>query len=248
MACKSYRPVSTVYCNLLSFSDSVYCHFSKYDVHVMSEMVFLKSQSTDFVLQARLEPVYTLNWNTKPAVITGIVIKGANANLPTVQISLVPPGQTAEKASTVRQACDVELFVDGTAHGFNENLPTSEAHVKLSGSMIHVSYPRQNLQLDMKVVVWQNVCHFSIDYVLLNCANNKDYIGLLGSPDGDKTNDWMDENNVPQTIPTGAGGYLFQPAYDYAINNWCIGNPSESYFTYPYENLDFFNYTNCLEP
>mmetsp|Transcript_24191 Transcript_24191/g.59226 ORF Transcript_24191/g.59226 Transcript_24191/m.59226 type:complete len:1073 (+) Transcript_24191:176-3394(+) len=227
----------------------------KYDVHVMSEMIFLKSRSTEFVVQARLESVYTLtSWKSKPAVTTGIVIKGATANLPTVQVSLLPQqftGAKPAKASTVRQVCDVELFVDGTAFGFNENLGTTEAHVLLSGSMIHVSYPSQNLQLDMKVVVWQNVCHFSIDYVLLDCANNNnnnDYIGLLGSPDGDKTNDWMDENKVTQNIPNGGGGFLFQPAYDYAINNWCIGNPSESHFTYPYSDWTFFDYTNCLEP
>ena len=211
-------------------------------------MIFLKSQSTDFVLQARLEPVYTLTWSSKPAVTTGIVIKGANDNLPTVQISLVPPGQTGQKVSTIRQECNVEFFVDSVAYGLNEVLGTNDVHVRLSGSMIHVSYPSQKLQLDMKVVVWQNVCHFTIDYVLLDCANNNDYVGLLGSPDGDKANDWMDGNNTPLTVPSGSGGYMFQPAYDYAIDNWCIGNPLDSYFTYPYDNLNFFNYTNCLEP
>lgn len=213
----------------------------------MSEMILMKSQSTEFVLQARFEPVYTLNWGTKPAVTTGIVIKGANETLPTVQISLVPQGQSNQKASTVRQQCDVELFVDGAPFEFNNALVTNEVHVKLEGRKIHISYPSQKLQLDMKVEVWQSVCHFSIDYVLLDCTSNNDYIGLLGSPDGDKTNDWMDESNIPVTIPNGGRGRMFQPAYDYAIDNWCISNPADSYFTYPYANLDYFHYSSCFE-
>lgn len=55
-------------------------------------------------------------------------------------------------------------------------------------------------------------------------------VGLLGSPDGDAHNDWMDSNGEILTIPHD--GKRSKAAFDYCHENWCVSQ-DESIMTYP---------------
>ena len=66
-------------------------------------------------------------------------------------------------------------------------------------------------------------CHFSMEVNLLDCEAAKDTVrGLLGSPNGDASDDWMDRDGNAITIPQGASAYFFEPAFDYTKLNWMV--------------------------
>lgn len=214
----------------------------KYDVHVQSEMTFLKSKNTDFTIQARLEPVPI---GAKPMVTTAIVVKEADATLPKIQVSLAKSADS-ENAVFIRNECYVQLFVDDVSRDVTTGSGREDAHVFNYGRLIKVEYPSTNLQLDIEVGYWRGACYFSIDFILMDCRPGDDLIGILGSPDGNKSNDWMNQNGEPLEIPTGASQFFFKPAYDYAIENWCISDETKSHFTYE-PGSSFSDYENCLE-
>mmetsp|Transcript_37059 Transcript_37059/g.90070 ORF Transcript_37059/g.90070 Transcript_37059/m.90070 type:complete len:430 (-) Transcript_37059:448-1737(-) len=150
-----------------------------YDVHVLSEVTMLKSQNTDFEIQARLEAVPG-HFNGDPAVTTGVVVREADARLPTIQVSLAQSSDS-EKAVTFLDDCHVQLFVDGVARDITTGSGRSDASVVVRNRLIKVEYPTMNLALDMEIRVWSNACHFSIDYILMDCRPEDDLIGILGS-------------------------------------------------------------------
>jgi hypothetical protein len=57
-------------------------------------------------------------------------------------------------------------------------------------------------------------------------------VGLLGSPDQDASNDWMDRNNNAVAIPTTKKGRIGEAAYNYCVQNWCIRSATDSMFHY----------------
>ena len=67
-------------------------------------------------------------------------------------------------------------------------------------------------------------------------------VGLLGNPDGEYDNDWMDRNNDPVPIPESKEDRTLEPAYNYCVTNWCIRSAGESLFHYlsgeSYEHFD----------
>lgn len=71
-------------------------------------------------------------------------------------------------------------------------------------------------------------CHWDF-YICLNSDQEelfKNSVGLLGSPDGDHTNDWMDK--MGNILDFGSG---HKQTKDYCVDNWCV-NQKESIMTY----------------
>jgi len=54
-------------------------------------------------------------------------------------------------------------------------------------------------------------------------------VGLFGSPDGNRQNDWMDVTAQPLAIPSDHKG---RGAFDYCHENWCVSE-EDSLMTYP---------------
>jgi len=54
-------------------------------------------------------------------------------------------------------------------------------------------------------------------------------VGLFGSPDGNRQNDWMDVTAQPLAIPSDERG---RGAFDYCHENWCVSE-EDSLMTYP---------------
>lgn len=62
--------------------------------------------------------------------------------------------------------------------------------------------------------------------------SNERIVGLLGTPNDQVTDDWMNTNNQPVTIPTTKEGLRFETAYNYCVDNWCIRDEGDSIFHY----------------
>eukprot|EP00980_Cylindrotheca_fusiformis_P013275 scaffold3374_cov141-Cylindrotheca_fusiformis.AAC.6 len=215
----------------------------KYDVHVKGEITFLKSLDSSLEIQARTEAVE--NHAGKPAVTTGIVVH-EDDDLPTIQVSLAQDVDKSENVEIVGK-CPIQLFVDGESMPLSGGTHSTSASVHTEGKEIFIQYSTQ-VKVVMKVEVWRQTCHFSVDYILGDCRKDERIIGVLGTPNKNWRDEWMDRDGdkVEYPVPMGRGTH-FEPAYNYVRDNWCIIKESDSYFTYePGTDFDFFD--KCDNP
>eukprot|EP00980_Cylindrotheca_fusiformis_P008662 scaffold1848_cov111-Cylindrotheca_fusiformis.AAC.3 len=212
----------------------------KYDVHAKGELTFLKSLDSTFEIQARTEAAG--NGPGAPAVTTGLVIHEDSAlELPTIQVSMAL-SEDSENAVMINK-CPVNLFVDGKAMDITDGTGVKGIDLKVKRDKIFLSYKETKMDITMKVKFYRR-CLFSIDYVLRDCRPDDTLVGILGSPDGDETNEWMKRDGTPLEIPKISRSRYFKPSYDYAVKNWCLESDSESYFTYE-DGADFAYYDYC---
>lgn len=213
----------------------------RYDVHVHGELIFAKDPNSSFQIQARTEPVE--NHSAKPAVTTGIVI--TDDNMPKIQVSM--PRDTDEPCTEVINGCPVELYVDDVLRKPSHGSGSDKAKVDVSGNKITIQYPgASQIKVVMDVTSWRNECHFSVTYTLGTCR--ADITGLLGSPDGEWRNDWMDIDGnliaIPSDLARGSG---FLPTKEYTRLNWCVPNAAASNFAYEHDT-DFATFDVCDNP
>jgi hypothetical protein len=65
-----------------------------------------------------------------------------------------------------------------------------------------VEYPETKLQLDMRVLSWRNTCYFTVNYVLGDCRCDETLVGILGNPNDEWVDDWMQHDGTPVGIPS----------------------------------------------
>jgi len=207
----------------------------RYDVHVHGELIFAKDPNSSFEIQGRTEPVE--EHPAKPAVTTGIVI--TDDNMPKIQVSM--PRDSDDACTEVIRGCPVDLYVDDVLRKPSQGSGSSLAKVDVNGRRITIQYPSTSLKVVMDVNSWKNECHFSVSYIFGTCPAN--LVGLLGSPDGEWRNDWMDTSGNPLTIPPNLRrGSGFRPTFEYARDNWCVPNEAASNFAYEHDtSFDFFD-------
>eukprot|EP00980_Cylindrotheca_fusiformis_P020405 scaffold7427_cov162-Cylindrotheca_fusiformis.AAC.4 len=222
----------------------------KYDVHVKGELTLLKSKdpASTFEIQARTRAVE--NHNARPAVTTAVVVyEDEVKNLPTVQVALAED-PSLENVVTIGN-CPVLLYIDGVSRDITTGSGKIGATVQVKGRRIVVEYPATQLRLDMKVEIWRQTCHFSVDYFLADCRKDEELHGLLGTPTGDWRDDWEVRDGSKVPVPTNGRDRRFEKAYEYS-KNWCI-TKTTSHFAYePGTNYDTFDectddYDNALE-
>jgi hypothetical protein len=149
----------------------------------------------------------------------------------------LPPRPTIE---TRGQQCGVEVLVDGERQ---EGLSYSEDSVNVyqEGTTVKVKLSGE-IAVDMRMSYFGR-CFFSADFRLYNCDDREENtIGLLGSPDGSSTNDWMTQENEVLNIPDDVGGFFFEPAFEYTKENWMIDNDEDSIFDHEYEGFEEFSF------
>lgn len=213
----------------------------RYDVHVKGEITFVKSLNSEFEIQARTEAVE--NHAGKPAVTTGIAIF-ENASLPKIQVSLAQDAETSENVETLG-GCPIQLFVDGDSKPLSGGTGSAGASVHTQGTKIIIQYPDTKLKVVMAVNVWRQTCHFSVDYILADCREGEEIIGVLGSPNGEWRDDWMERDGTPVALPVPlSSGTSFEPAYNYVRDNWCLAEASDSLFTYE-PGTSFNSFDQC---
>lgn len=185
----------------------------KYDVHVKGELTFLKSLDNDFEIQGRTEVVGS-NPNG-PAVTTAVVVhENSIHNLPIIQLSIARPSEIQNSVEIGR--CPVQLFVDKEYKNILDGTGTLDATVQVSGHNVYVEYPLTRLRLEVRVRLWKNVCLFDVNYLLADCRCNETLVGILGSPNGEWNDDWMDQDGTAVPIPEDREARLFEEAYNYS--------------------------------
>jgi len=145
--------------------------------------------------------------------------------------------------------CPALLYVDGELmdvsdveeEGYLYGNETSHSSAKLVGeNKIRVQHktPTGSFSEAMLEVVGNGPgelfgCHWNF-WVCLPEDQEEFYrtetVGLLGSPDGNTRNDWMDVTGEP--IPIPQHGERSKAAFDYCRQNWCVSQ-ADSIMTYP---------------
>jgi len=210
----------------------------KYDVHALGEVILLKSLDSEFEIQGRMEEAGHFG-GLKPAVTTGVAVRESQEKgLPEVQVSMANDPSAPDTVGS----CPVELYVDGEKLDLQLGFEWDDVKFSLYGQKITLEYPTVRLELE---VSFYGRCFFSVNYILLDdCRPDERLVGLLGTPNGNLSDDWMTRDGTTIPLPEGVGGFFFGPAYEYSTTNWCIADPEESFFTYE-PSKDFYDYAHC---
>eukprot|EP00980_Cylindrotheca_fusiformis_P012256 scaffold2995_cov130-Cylindrotheca_fusiformis.AAC.1 len=211
----------------------------KYDVHVKGTLTFLKSLDSGFEIQVQTEAVE--NHPMRYAVTTGLVV--TEDNLPKIQVSMPRFPDATEDVVTMK-GCPVQLFVDGVPRDVRTGSGAPGVTVQTKKNRILIEYPSTGLQLDMQVTEWRNTCHFSVDYVLGDCRCGETLVGILGSPNGDWHDDWMEEDGTPVDIPPDDHCRRFECGFNYS-KTWCVPE-EDSNFDYG-DGTDYEDYDECYD-
>lgn len=192
---------------------------------------------SEFEIQERFTAVETDCGQA--SVSTGFVVQADN--LPKVQVSI--PRSSGVTSEPVVNGCPVNFFSGGGLL----NTPDPELNafgvtITIDGddNEISVLYPSKLLVISTVRNSMDFGCFLRVQVMLpIDYLAGETLIGLLGQPDDDITNDWLDKSGNVVEQPTNEQDLLFGWAYDYCRINWCISEESDSLFTYVNdENFD----------
>jgi len=248
---ENYKPSRS--CTAYSYGDPHMTTFDglKYDVHALGEVILLKSLDSEFEIQGRMEQARD-DVKFKPAVTTGVVVReSAEKDLPVIQVSMANDPEAPGNVFVPKHEkwCPVEIYIDGEQVELEAGTGWDDVTYKIKRNKITLEYPE--VRITLKASFFRR-CFFSIDYTLLDdCRSEERLLGLLGSPNGESSDDWMTRNGTSISIPEGGRrgrrGRYFEPAYEYSTTNWCITDPEESFFAYE-EGKSFADYAHCEIP
>lgn len=211
----------------------------KYDCQGEGEFVLLSSLDSSFEVQGRFE---SASESKRVAVTRSFAVHTGDEDVPSIQLSV--PDEMA-------QGCSIELLVDGVAHDIYANGTDSDyVQVQLIGNegakRVTIYYPGSGLHLTSLLSESETYgCYLSSSICLPDDYRPKEtFVGLLGSPNGDRKDDWMSPQGSPVSI---LGDKRFEAAYEYCTENWCIRNETASLFTYN-SNKHFTDISKCNAP
>jgi hypothetical protein len=164
---------------------------------------------------------------TPVTVTRGYVIR--EEGLPTVQIDV--PNDASNK-------CPIELYVDGHRRDIFQGTGLNSVVVRQIGETVVIYYPETQVQFTTMIKATTKYGCFLSTQVCLpeDYRPDEQIIGLLGTPDDDKTNEWMKADGSP--VPNN--GKYNQGSYEYCTQHWCIHEESKSMFTYDLEKDESF--------
>lgn len=206
-----------------------------FDAHPKGEAILLMDHDLDLEVQGRFSQA--LASNPLPAVTTGVAAAllddyGFAIELSTTNLSdatnviLTPEWHSCPIQLLVN--CEQEILFPG--QNFYGDVLVSFfpfPGMEMVGSNIIV-YFFGYLEIHISVHKF-GVCYFSMSITKLHCDDAQVW-GLLGSPNGNVNDDWMDRNGNAIPIPPGIGTFFFEPAFNYVKENWMITNEAESIF------------------
>lgn len=209
----------------------------KYDCQGEGEFTLIKSLESTFQVQGRFESAAEAS--QRVAVTRSFVVQTGDENVPKIQLN-VP--------SNMSQGCIIDLFVDDVLHNITAN-GTNNDHVQVqlvgnSGARrVTIFYPGSGLHFTSLLSESETYgCYLSTSVCLPNdYRSSETFVGLLGSPNGDRKDDWMTpEGSVVSVV----ADKRFEPAYKYCTENWCVRDGASSLFTYK-QGEGFQDYFNC---
>lgn len=187
-------------------------------------------------------PEYELQGKFKPAtfgkasVTDGVAAK--YLDYPVVEISIA---DFTTPFTKIVNDCPVHVVVGGEI--VNQTEVMSEiVDISLSGGRYSVQFRGEGPALTAKIRKGRG-CLLDVDVcVPSECARN--VVGMLGTPDGDKTNEWMRRSDsVTIELPSD---YKGQGGYDYCTSQWCVATVDDSLFSY-LGPKGFADYDDCAK-
>lgn len=193
-----------------------------FDCQASGEFILARSASSGFMLQGRFS-----GQDSSGSVLTGVVLQDGDS--PRLEVAVLGNTSTATTAD-----CAMRLVVDGVAQ------PFESASLGSNGS--------SSINVDSRVVTLATVtgssvafatrrsrkfgCYLESFSVSIPASMASQVSGLLGTPNGDKDDDWQDQNGTVVPLPENRSDRLFRVAYMYCTENWCIRDAADSMFSY----------------
>lgn len=207
-----------------------------YDCQGSGEFIVAYEKESGFMIQARFEGV---TWNPRVTRTTAVVAT-AGDDMPKVQFSFDYAGSRRK---------NLVLYVDGNSRNATEGYEDEKVSTSQESKQ---TYKIRFKQSGLSVKVTKTGTSMNV-IVRLPRSMSTNVTGLLGTPDGNSANDWVDRlEGEARRLATGIialpppGSLNKQPAYDYCTVTWCISDPMESLFVYE-ESYGFGNYSHCAE-
>ena len=147
--------------------------------------------------------------------------------------------------SNMYDGLPVDVFVDGRPIKISEGSGDHRVIIKsMLGWGISVFFPTTGIYSDVWIRVGASMHIRDIPGSLnaglclpMDNKNIKNVMGLMGTPDGNGENEWMDTNG--NTITKWS-----IDQYDYSTDNWCVRDQSKSLFNFD-RGQPFSHYNRC---
>ena len=216
----------------------------RFDCQASGEFITVTSLETpELMVQERFTSIES---SFHASVSTGVAI--GDKNVPTVEFS-TPRGSSSGVLNTVA-GCPIDFYVNGTAVDLADADLSSEIEVSQNGATTRINHVATNFAVD--VTIQNSVsfgCHFIVQVMIPPVyRSEKTILGLMGTPNGDRTDDWMAPDGKVFPIPATQAGRMFEDAYNYCVDNWIVDDASKSLFTYARSDESFESFYGGDEP
>jgi len=204
----------------------------KYDCQGRGEFVVV--QDDEYNVQAR----FVVGGNDKRSVTVTKAIAFQFPDAPKIEVH-VPD-------STNATTCDYTFFVDGATRDVeNLGIVSDAITAVFEEKKLFFHHPESNARISLTVKL-SSVNGCVLSYTLCLPDDLEDVYGLLGTPNGLKEDDWTMPNGTVVEIPSSDRDRRFEKAYNYCTT-WCIGQETDSLFTYVDGGKNFTEYNiDCL--
>jgi len=217
----------------------------KYDCQGRGEFVAIKSLDSDLMIQTRfmIGAGHGLQGqHDYPVTVTrSVVFNTGEPGVPDIQVDVPDSIEGGCPYTFYANKQEVpNIFTSGT--GTNKVIASQGP-----GRTVIFRYPQTGTRIEVDVrSSWKNGCNMAVQVCLPKRRfEGERVIGLLGTPDDNKANDWMQsDDGATLSIPDNRFDRMFKPAYDYCTEQWCIDNAGDSKFTYA-NGKGFDDYNFC---
>jgi len=178
--------------------------------------------------------------NTAISVAKGVAIQD-EGETPIVQITVADLKESI--GNDMGDGCTLLFFIDGKQRDLKEGSGDSRVTVTTSQDLktIKVKYPVS----EMEVTVNYFKCRMNFS---VRIPNTDRIVGILGTPNGNVTDEWTTLNGTVIPLPVNHADRLRKPGYDYCSTYFCNRDAEKSLFTYPEDGIDFDSYQRCDLP
>lgn len=210
----------------------------RFDCQAAGEFTMLTSlENPEFRIQERFISVAS-DQCSQASVSTAVVIQ--EEGLPPIQIS-IPRGMDTSGSQEVSAVggggmmCPVDLFMSGTMSPLSEGVPGNpNVTVTVTGARIRIFFPFTGVQVRSTIRFSTKFgCHLTVQvFIPFDYRSSETLLGLLGTPNGNRLDDWIMPNGTAYGNPTSPEDSIFSPSYVYCTTQWCIQNDAESVMSY----------------
>ncbi|KAL7532097.1 hypothetical protein ACHAXR_006217 [Thalassiosira sp. AJA248-18] len=215
----------------------------KFDCQAAGEFTTVTSLQNDtFKIQERFTDV-TGETDVQASVSTGIAF--TDTSKPVIQIS-TPKSVNGQSSLNTVGSCSIDFYVNGEASTLDRDLSSSNVHVQVGEKTIKVEHTDTFLSVEVTVQTSGTFgCLFMVQIFLPGDFRlSETLLGLLGTPNGNISDEWKASNGTTLTPPATQDDRLYATAYDYCVQNWCIVNSADSLFSYGAEE-SFADFNKC---